>query len=651
MSQPRNIGDSLSSRRQSIAKLTRSPLSASPIPSPRGILGSKPGSFSNNATFLKSQNDEDAAEFRVSGSARHLVFQNSDEDDTPEPQDPGFDFASGIDDPRLLQLVNNYLSTENNLETEGADITRDLYKLGNDSSSRLKRSKSMSSSDFERSSRRGSFASSLIVPGGFRRDFIIHQAPKSYQTESPNFLTRNFVEFLSVYGHFAGEELEDDDGIACHYKVPPWFKVDEEAPLLDRETGEGLINPNGTATDTKAYFLLLKAFVGTGVLFLPKAFSNGGLLFSVLTLSFFGILSYWCYLILVYAQMATKVSGFGDIGLKLYGKWFQNIILASIIISQIGFVAAYIVFTAENLRAFAGNVSGFDTSTVNIIWFILFQVALLVPLSLIRDITKLSLLALLANVFILVGLVTILYYTLYQLIFTNEFQLGPGIEFFFNQTQCSLFIGVAIFAFEGIGLIIPIQQSMIYPKNFPKVLFQVIFTISFIFIFIGSVGYLTFGSKIHTVIILNLPQNSPLIILIQLLYAFAILLSTPIQLFPAIRLMEQKLFPSYQSGKLLLKVKWLKNLGRGLFVLFTASIAYFGGKNLDQFVSFVGCFACIPLVYMYPPMLHLKSCCDYSNDTEPAIIRKKYWLGLLDYVLVVIGVIAMLYTTYDILFH
>ena len=52
-----------------------------------------------------------------------------------------------------------------------------------------------------------------------------------------------------------------------------------------------------------------------------------------------------------------------------------------------------------------------------------------------------------------------------------------------------------------------------------------------------------------------------------------------------------------------------KNLFRTLFVVFIAYIAYIGGQNLDKFVSFVGCFACIPLVYMYPPILHLKSCC------------------------------------------
>lgn len=657
MSIPRNIHSSsppshdLSSRRKSIAKLTRSPLSSSPLSSHSpNRFGSRPSSFSNNGAFLKLPphlRDEDTL------SSINEVFHRSDDENDRSSSGGNSDLASGLNDPNVILQAQKHMSLGgkgvDHLRLEGGDITRELYKLTQDPQQpSLRRSKSFGST--ESSSRRGSTASSLNVPGGFRRDFIIQQKLSKFQTRETNLLTRNFVEFLSIYGHFAGEDLEDeDDLIACHYK-PFSPQVDEETALLSNQYHpDNDINPNGTATDRKAYFLLLKAFVGTGVLFLPKAFSNGGLMFSTLTLVFFGILSFWCYLILVYSKSATKVSSFGEIGLKLYGKWLQQLILSSIILSQIGFVGAYIVFTSENLRAFYSSIFHVeDPSSLNILWFILVQLVIFLPLSLIRDITKLSLLAVLANVFILIGLVTIIYFTLYELLINNHGQFAGGIQYYFNQSDFSLFIGVAIFAFEGIGLIIPIEQSMIRPKNFPKVLFQVIMTISIIFIGIGALGYVTFGDKIETVILLNLPQNSPMIMVIQLLYAFAILLSTPLQLFPAIRLLELKLF--IKTGKMSTKVKWQKNFFRFAFVIFTAIVAIFGGKNLDKFVSFVGCFACIPLVYMYPPILHLKSCCDYTQwgllDKE---IKKRYWLGILDYVLVVIGGVAMVYTTLQIL--
>lgn len=652
MSLPKTIE---SDRRRSIVRLTRSPMSVSPsfsLSPSRQALGS--GSFSSNTPFIRhssSSKFDDAIDSQSSHGSSHAGKNTSaiSDDEANIPPSNDTDFSYGIDDPKLLETVSKHLKNDNNevLLSEGGDITREIYRLGNELRPEApRRSKSFGSVE-DHSSRRGSFASSLNVPGGFRRDFIVSHASTVQKIEASSFLSRNFVEFLSIYGHFAGENLEDEDAVACHYKpILRTETFDEQSPLIG--SGYDTINPRGTATDRKAFFLLLKAFVGTGVLFLPKAFSNGGLLFSVGLLLIFGLLSFWCYLILVYSKIATKKSSFGEIGLTLYGNWLQRLILFSIVISQIGFVAAYIVFTAENIKAFISNVSGWDTGDIPIHWFIVGQVVILVPLSLIRDITKLSLLALMANIFIFVGLVTILYYTFYEFLVLNKGTTGEGIHYFFNQSEFSLFIGVAIFAFEGVGLIIPIQESMIYPEHFPKVLFLVVATISSIFIFIGGIGYLTFGRRVQTVVILNLPQESPLVILIQLLYAFAILLSTPIQLFPAIRLVELKLFRPSKSGKNDLKVKWLKNITRSLFVIVTAVIALYGGRNLDRFVSFVGCFACIPLVYMYPPLLHLKSCCDYSKDTDAATIRKKQLLALLDYFLVLIGGVAMVYTTYSI---
>lgn len=638
MSNPQSIKKT--ERRRSIALLTKSPLSQSPYisPSPRG---SAPSSYVANSQFMRGDTESVAMESTSENSSEN---QHSPEND-PEV-DNDIDLASGIDDPELIRKVSKHLPSDfDSLKQEGADITRDLYRIKEDAQRPLlKKSRSCDSIGGNLIK---STASSFNVPGGFRREFLLNQQQhrderlESLRTTTPNFLTKNFIEFLSIYGHFAGEELEDDENIANHYK---YLLPHEQAPLLQDDN----FNPRGTATDRKAYFLLLKAFVGTGVLFLPKAFYNGGLSFSIIVLSLFALLSWWCYLILVFTKVATKVSGFAEIGLKLYGPWFQRLILSSIVISQIGFAAAYIVFTLENLRAFTANVSLYDVTDIKIVWFILLQVVIIVPLSLIRDITKLSLLAVFANVFILTGLVTIVYFMLYQWLGVNHGHFGKNIEYFFNESEFSLFIGTAIFAFEGIGLIIPIQESMIHPNNFPRVLGQVILTIAVIMIMVGSLGYLTFGDKIKTVVLLNLPQDSPMVIITQLLYSLAILLSTPLQLFPAIRLLESKMI--FGSGKSSPSVKWLKNLFRTLFVVFIAYIAYIGGQNLDKFVSFVGCFACIPLVYMYPPILHLKSCCKIHSGLLEKEQNNRFWLSLANYVLLVIGAISFVYTTYEILF-
>ena len=76
---------------------------------------------------------------------------------------------------------------------------------------------------------------------------------------------------------------------------------------------------------------------------------------------------------------------------------------------------------------------------------------------------------------------------------------------------------------------------------------------------------------------------------VQFLYALAILLSVPLQFFPAVRILENGLFT--RSGKADPRVKWLKNLFRFGMVLVCTTISWVGAADLDKFVAFIGCFA------------------------------------------------------------
>ena len=542
-------------------------------------------------------------------------------------------YGSFVDDPTIMKSVSKHLPTnpDNALKLPSGDITRDLYNqtiLQQQPS--IRRSKSFSGGDDPH--RRGSMASQMRLPGGFRRDFIQTKKQKfGYTLSTPTNFTKNFLEFLTIYGHFAGEDLEDEDYMVCDYDTSDTNVTDEESPLLRESSTSTADDTSHKTSSLKAFFLLIKAFIGTGVLFLPKAFSNGGLAFCIGLLLIFSVLSYYCYLILAETTILTKISSFPGMGHHLMGKHMRTLILVSIIVTQIGFVAAYTVFTAENLRAFVRNTTSWDFPLSH---FVIFETLCFVPMSLIRNITKLSVAALLANVFILSGICTIVIYTALDLI-----ENGPAQDIvMFNSDSWSLFIGVAIFAFEGIGLIIPVQQSMRNPKDFPKVLLAVMVVCSILFISVGTLCYVTYGSQVQTVIILNLPQESPFVRSIQLTYSLAIMLSVPLQLLPAIRLMEQRLFARKVSGKTSNATKWTKNTFRTFVTMATSAVAYCGSGDLDAFVSWVGVAACIPLVYMYPPLLHMRA-------TAPTEVLS-WWV---DAAMTVLGGIAMLYTGYSLL--
>jgi solute carrier family 36 (proton-coupled amino acid transporter) len=526
------------------------------------------------------------------------------------------------------------------LRLQGGDITRGIYRWTDEAEQRAKVQRSKSFSQPRPDPENEALDINAIkVPGGFRRNYLRRAArspsanPDRLELgQNPDgngqmrLLTASFLEFLTIYGHFAGEELqEDDEALGPGEYFSSGAEDDafgsDEGSDEEREPMEdsALLTPSrrkrrrkerggsGKNSPMSAALLLLKSFVGTGVLFLPRAYLNGGMVFSNLVLLFVAALSYHCFVLLVNTRL--KINGsFGDLGGILYGKWMRNVILGSIVLSQIGFVAAYIVFTSENLRAFILAVSHCKT-LIDIKWLILMQMVIFLPFSLLRDIEKLGFTALIADAFILIGLTYLLYYDILTL---HTQGLADIINF--NQKDWSLFIGTAIFTFEGIGLIIPIQESMRQPEKFSKVMFVVMIIITTLFITMGAISYAAYGSKTETVVLLNLPQDNKLVNGVQFLYSVAILLSTPLQIFPAIRITENALFT--RSGKYNPYIKWQKNIYRFFSVFVCALIAYGGADNLDKFVALVGNFACIPLVYIYPVSLSIliPQCLDPGTD-------------------------------------
>lgn len=183
-----------------------------------------------------------------------------------------------------------------------------------------------------------------------------------------------------------------------------------------------------------------------------RSFYNGGLLFSSVAFIFIAVISLYSFLLLVKTKVITTGS-FGDIGGKLYGPWMRYLILGSIVISQLGFVAAYTIFVAENLQAFVLGVTNCKKA-IPVQYFIIMELVIFLPLSLVRNLTKLSSTALIADGFILLGLLYI---------FGSEFLIiarrGVAEIKLFNPRDFPLFIGTAVFSFEGIGLVRPHPSS------------------------------------------------------------------------------------------------------------------------------------------------------------------------------------------------
>ncbi|KAF9109885.1 neutral amino acid transporter [Mortierella sp. AM989] len=375
--------------------------------------------------------------------------------------------------------------------------------------------------------------------------------------------------------------------------------IREDSSAIGPDNGQ----PKGNVSALKASLLLGKAFVGTGVLFLPRAFMNGGLLFSCLTLVAVAIICCVAFLMLVQVRLIVRET-FQDMGLVLYGKYMRMAVLLAVALSQIGFVCAYFIFVSQNIFAVVQTFTKCQFHGITEKYYILIPLVVLVPLVLIRRMAILSLPSMFANVFIIFGIIYLWYYSINNIVYNG---LGPEIALF-NRKDFALFIGTSVFSFEGIGLIIPITESMAEPEKFPRVLAITLTIVTLIFGSVGALCYSSFGSRIQTIVLLNLPVRDGMTITIEILYSCAIILSVPLQLSPASRIIEHGIFGD-KSGSQYFKVKMQKNILRMALICICAIISFvIGGPNLDKFVSFVGSIACMPLCFIFPALFHYKAC-------------------------------------------
>jgi len=489
-------------------------------------------------------------------------------------------------------------------------------------------------------------ASSIAHPGGFRRQFVRTQTEREGKPQVSKRVKNDTLRRVnSVYDPFVvGMLTMDDDAddsdlpvaerIQCILEGPPATYEQRFAdttgelesllpPIPPYKGSEEERSKGKTTTLGHALLALLKSFVGTGVLFLPNGFKSGGILFSPFLLSITALLTLYAMLRLLHVREIFGGS-FGSLGERAFGNVGRRFVQVSIVLMQMGFCTTYVIFVAQNMQDVLRYI-GIDLSTGALIAL---QILFYVPLSWVRYVSYFAISNLVADAFILYGMAIILGYA-----FSGLATSGPADVELFNPQDYSVFVGTAVFTFEGIGLGIPTVNSLNKERQqkFKPLLCWTMLGLFLFFASFGAINYLTYGSEIQPIVTTSLPQSG-LSVSVQFGYSIAQMLSYPLFLFPAVQIIEDVLlFPQRQSGK-----KAQKNAVRSAIVLVSVIIAYYGQKHLDLFVSLVGAVACVPLSFIYPPLFCLK----LLPNERPAI-------RAVDMTVVAIGLCTLCFVTFD----
>ena len=95
------------------------------------------------------------------------------------------------------------------------------------------------------------------------------------------------------------------------------------------------------------YFTLLKGFICTGIIYLPKSVYNGGWGFSAFALILSFALTLTCFFKLLECRAITGKTAYTDIGQYAYQKTGKVLVDIALVVSQVGFVCAYVWFISS----------------------------------------------------------------------------------------------------------------------------------------------------------------------------------------------------------------------------------------------------------------------------------------------------------------
>ncbi|XP_038213692.1 proton-coupled amino acid transporter-like protein pathetic [Zerene cesonia] len=298
-------------------------------------------------------------------------------------------------------------------------------------------------------------------------------------------------------------------------------------------------HPTSTAG---SFFHLLKSSLGSGLLAMPAAFKHTGIIPGCIGTVLVGIIATHCVQILVktsreicqeckmaslsYTHTCVKVFERGPKTLRQYSeavRHFADYAMAGVCL---GGTSVYVIFIASSLKDIIDHLAPDRQYSIEA-----YCGFLLLPLILITQVRYLKFLvpfSVIANICLVMTIGVTCYYTFVDLPDVSNAKLSADVG------EWPLFLSTAIFAMEGINVVMPIENEMAKPEHFlgcPGVLNVTMVVVAALYGVVGLFGYIKYGEEVLGSITLNLPQEDGLALTAKILVAVAVFFTYCLQMY------------------------------------------------------------------------------------------------------------------------
>lgn len=388
---------------------------------------------------------------------------------------------------------------------------------------------------------------------------------------------------------------------------------------------------------------LFKGNVGSGMFAMGDAYKNAGMAMAPWLIVILGVICVHSQHLLINASNKLKQRlnlesnpdfagtvelcfATGPPSLQKYASLMRKLVNLFLCITQFGFCCVYFVFISTNIK----QIMDYYGYELDVHYHMIVILAPILLSCLVRNLKFLAPLSTIANFLMLTGIVITLYYTC-----QGPFEPSDHIA---SWEQFPLFFGTALFAFEGIGLVLPLQTEMKKPQEFEKtfgVLNVGMTVVTFLYVLVGFVSYMKYGNGVHGSVTLDLPKDEILAQTVKVMISLGILFTFALQFYIPIDIM----FPAVSNRFGPFKHPVFTELAfRAFFVLVTFVLAEII-PFLNLFITLVGAFSSTTIALLFPPILELV--CNWSvSEVTP-------WMVCKNIVILVIGVFGCITGSYE----
>lgn len=463
----------------------------------------------------------------------------------------------------------------------------------------------------------------------------------------------------NITGYGALEASHGERGLIDSYHI---IDADMESSLRTTKRRTRTKRQQNAMNVFESYVYLLKGNIGSGLLALPQAFSYGGYALSTAFMLFIGFLSIHCMIILVksvhciverwnlvtleygqvtewaFLNLRTERINLGCCKVRkaVLGRIGKMVVNTFLVITQFGFGIVYFVLMSNTMDSV---VKGMGYPSIPLRAWVCILLVPMILVSWIRELKSLSPLVFIANICVVLVIIVIFYDIINRLatsstavecsdamsgnisfVCSSQVVVGCGVSAVNTSPvafkQVFLFIAIAVYAFEGIGIVLPLENKMKEPEKFSLVLYSGMGTVMAVFIVVGLFGYLTYGMCVEANVTENLVSDLPVLNILylsaQLYMGYVIYVSFATAFYVPMDFLEPPLLDLLKLSDTHVRSRSAR-IGKTLFhILFRSGtvvilcvLALIEPDHLADFISLVGAFASTALALIFPPVIHI----------------------------------------------